>query len=137
MNINVKLSHPKAVMPSRAKAGDAGYDLTAVKIERHHYQFAIIVHTGVRVALPPNVMGLILGRSSLAAAGVDVLGGVIDPGYRGEIKVVLVGLGTKAINPGDRVAQLVFVPILTPELVLVDSLDESERGDAGFGSSGK
>lgn len=134
MTIDVKLD-PGASMPERAKAGDVGYDLRALHdwiVSRE----GTIVPTGVHIALPMNVMGLILGRSSLAALGIDVLGGVIDPGYRGEIGVVLQG-DSFYINAGDRIAQLVFVPVLTPELVQVDVIDETERGEGGFGSTGR
>ena len=98
--------------------------------------------TGVAIALPEGVAGLVVPRSGLAARhGLSVVNGpgLIDPNYRGEIKVVLVNLGEHpfAAEVGDRIAQLLLVPFWSPELQVVDALPESDRGANGFGSSGR
>jgi dUTP pyrophosphatase len=98
----------------------------------------------VAVAVPDGAAGLVVPRSGLAARhGISVVNGpgLIDPSYRGEVKVVLVNLGQEAyeVHAGDRVAQLLLVPCLTPPLEVVDELPASAdgRGEAGFGSSGR
>lgn len=100
-----------------------------------------MVPTGVAVAIPEGHAGLVAPRSGLAARhGISVVNGpgVIDSGYRGELKVILINHGTTALhlNRGDRVAQLLVVPIALPEMVEVDELPDSTRGAGGFGSSG-
>ena len=103
-----------------------------------------VVPTGVAVAVPEGAAGLVVPRSGLAAKhGISVVNGpgLIDPSYRGEVKVVLVNLGQEPYEgaPGDRIAQLLLVPCLTPEVRTVDELPPSHdgRGEAGFGSSGR
>jgi dUTP pyrophosphatase len=102
------------------------------------------VGTGVAIALPPGVAGLVVPRSGLAARhGLSVVNGpgLIDPNYRGEVCVVLVNLGDEPFQAtaGDRIAQLLLVPFVTPELRVVDELPPSgdDRGPNGFGSSGR
>jgi len=128
--------------PRRAYPGDAGLDLYA----RYPAVLApgerAAVATGVAVAIPPGRVGLVTPRSGLAARnGVGVVNspGLIDAGYRGEIRVVLINHGRKLceIARGDRIAQLVIVPCSAPEVELVEHLDETERGPDGFGSSGR
>ena len=142
--MEVQLLHPGARAPERTRAGDAGYDLCCVE------PFALapgergVVGTGVAVALPDGVAGLVVPRSGLAARhGLSVVNGpgLIDPNYRGEIKVVLVNLGDERFeaDAGDRIAQLLLVPFAAPELVVVDELRAGgdDRGTGGFGSSGR
>lgn len=100
-----------------------------------------MIPTGIAVAIPEGHAGLVAPRSGLAARyGISVVNGpgVIDPGYRGEINVILINHGTVplTLQRGDRVAQLLVVPVVTPELVEVDELPDSVRGTGGFGSSG-
>ena len=98
-----------------------------------------IIKTGISMAIPANSVGLIWPRSGLAAKqGVDVLAGVIDSGYRGEICVVLQNHGEKNVNikSGDRIAQILFQKIESFQLQESETLDESSRGDSGFGSTG-
>ena len=98
-----------------------------------------MVRTGISVEIPPGHVGLIRDRSGLAAKhGVFVLGGVIDSDYTGEVKVLLSKAGEGALNiqPGDRVAQLVIVTCPAFEVLEVDSLGETARGENGFGSTG-
>jgi dUTP pyrophosphatase len=140
--LEVRLLHPLARAPERARAGDAGYDLRCVEGFSLAPGQRATVGTGVAIALPAGVAALVVPRSGLASrCGLSVVNGpgLIDPGYRGEIGVVLVNLGdeTFAGEPGDRIAQLVLVPFLAPELRVVEELPASERGTGGFGSSGR
>ena len=130
---------PGAIMPTRGTDGAAGYDLYAIEdVTINCFQF-IPVSTGVSMAIPTGHYGRIAPRSGLSVKhGVMVGAGVIDSDYRGEIKVALATLnGVYEFKKGDRIAQIIIEPVVTPELVQVDSLDDSERGDGGFGSTGK
>jgi dUTP diphosphatase len=126
----------------RARAGDAGYDLCCVEPFALAPGERAVVGTGVAVAVPEGAAGLVVPRSGLAARhGLSVVNGpgLIDPNYRGEVKVVLVNLGSEPYEgeAGDRIAQLLLVPCLTPDVEVVAGLTETERGTAGFGSSGR
>ncbi|MGV0438880.1 dUTP diphosphatase [Corynebacterium mastitidis] len=128
-------------LPTRAHPGDAGLDLRAVEEVRLHRGGHARVRTGVQVAIPEGHVGYITPRSGLAARrGVTVLNapGTIDSGYRGEIEVILVNHGPMPvwIERGDRIAQLVIHPIITPKVKQVDTLPATERGEGGFGSTG-
>jgi dUTP pyrophosphatase len=140
----VTLLHPAAVPPARGRAHDAGYDLACVEAVSLAPGERAVVPTGVAIAVPAGHAGLVLPRSGLAARhGLSVVNGpgLIDPGYRGEVRVVLVNLGAEpvALAVGDRIAQLLLVPVWTPEVVVVEALPPSGdgRGEAGFGSSGR
>jgi dUTP pyrophosphatase len=140
----IRLLREGAVPPTRTRPGDAGYDLRCVEAFRLEPGERAVVPTGVAVAVPEGAAGLVVPRSGLAAKhGISVVNGpgLIDPSYRGEVKVVLVNLGQEPYDgaPGDRIAQLVLVPCLTPEVRMVDELPPSHdgRGEAGFGSSGR
>jgi dUTP pyrophosphatase len=142
--VEVRLLHTAAVAPARSRPGDAGYDLRAVEPFALAPGARATVPTGVAIALPPGIAGLVVPRSGLAARhGLSVVNGpgLIDPNYRGEIRVILVNLGDEpfAGEPGDRIAQLLLVPYVAPELVAVDALPPSpdDRGELGFGSSGR
>jgi dUTP pyrophosphatase len=142
--LEVRLLHPAARPPARTRAGDAGYDLRAVEPFTLAPGERAVVPTGVAIAVPEGAAGLVVPRSGLAAKhGLSVVNGpgLIDPSYRGEVKVVLVNLGREvyAGEAGDRIAQLLLVPCLTPEVRTVDALPPSldGRGEAGFGSSGR
>ncbi|HXV57653.1 MAG TPA: dUTP diphosphatase [Gaiellaceae bacterium] len=130
-----------ARIPERAYAGDAGLDLaTCERVELAPGERAV-APTGLAVAIPEGFAGFVQPRSGLAARhGLAVVNspGLIDPGYRGEIRVVLLNTDrerTFVAEPGDRIAQLVVLPVPELELVLVDELPASERGVRGFGSS--
>lgn len=134
----VKLLDPDARPPERAHAADAGLDLylpRAVTVPRGRL---LKVGLGVAVAVPAGRVGLIKDRSGLAAAGLHVLGGVIDPGYTGELMVVVKNLAVRDITleRHARVAQLLVVPVDRPGVDLVDELPASDRGAGGFGSTG-
>src|SRR4051794_39827127 len=142
--LEVRLLRDGAQPPARSRPGDAGYDLRAVEPFFLAPGARATVGTGVAIALPPGVAGLVVPRSGLAArCGLSVVNGpgLIDPNYRGEIRVVLVNLGEHPFlaEPGDRIAQLLLVPFVAPDLRLVDELPPSDddRGENGFGSSGR
>jgi len=130
-----------AVVPARAYAGDAGLDLAACERAELGPGERAVVGTGLAVAIPEGYAGFVQPRSGLAARhGISVVNapGLIDSGYRGEVRVVLLNTDRAeafVIEPGMRIAQLVVLPVPAFELVEVDELPESERGVRGFGSS--
>ncbi len=134
---------PDATVPTRAHPGDAGLDLCAVEACDLAPGRRETVSTGLAVAIPPGWAGLVVPRSGLARKhGVTVANapGLIDAGYRGELQVLLVNLSNEAhrIEAGDRVAQLVCVPVGTGPAVVVEALPASDgRGEGGFGSTGR
>ncbi len=129
-------------LPHYARPGDAGADLRCTIDVSLEPGERMLVGTGVSVALPPNTVGLVTPRSGLAARlglGIVNAPGVIDSGYRGEIRVCLVNHDTThriTLAAGDRVAQLVVLPCITAHFHAVDALDETERGSGGYGSTG-
>lgn len=131
----------EAVVPARAYAGDAGLDLAACERAELGPGERAVVGTGLAVAIPEGYAGFVQPRSGLAARhGISVVNapGLIDSGYRGEVRVVLLNTDRAeafVIEPGMRIAQLVVLPVPALELVEVDELPESERGVRGFGSS--
>lgn len=132
----------QGAIPAYAQPGDAGADLSSTETITLAPGQRELVGTGVKVALPEGTVGLITPRSGLAArSGLSIVNspGVIDSGYRGEIKVCLINLDQSTpivINSGDRIAQLVVMPFIQAEFVAVDSLDETTRGSGGYGSTG-
>jgi len=132
-----------AVVPSRAHPGDAGLDLYACEAAHIGPGERWSVGTGIAVQIPEGHAGLVLPRSGLAREhGVTLVNapGLIDAGYRGEVRALLLNTDpaeTFRIEPGDRIAQLVVAPIALPEPVESETLTETSRGDAGFGSSGR
>jgi dUTP pyrophosphatase len=131
--------HPAAQLPSRGSAGAAGLDLFSVEAVRLGAGARAMVRTGLSVAIPRGFYGRIAPRSGLAVRhGLDVLAGVIDSDYRGEIVCALVNHGREALTleAGQRIAQLIIEAIITPDAVWADALDETARGEGGFGSTG-
>ena len=133
---------PELPLPARAHDGDAGVDLySAVDVELEPGRRAL-VPTGVAVAIPHGMVGLVHPRSGLATrVGLSIVNapGTIDAGYRGEIKVPLINLDPREpfeIAPGDRIAQLIVMPVSRAVFVPVTELSESARGASGFGSTG-
>jgi dUTP pyrophosphatase len=135
--------HDGAHEPSRAHDGDAGYDLYAVEAATLGPGERASVGTGIAVAIPDGWAGLVLPRSGLAARhGITIPNapGLIDSGYRGELRVLLLNTDRSEafeVAPGDRIAQLLLVRHEAPEVLEVESLDETVRGAGGFGSSGR
>ena len=141
MKIPVVRRDPAYQLPRFAHPGDAGADLQAAEALTIGAGEYALVATGLSMAIPEGRAGLVLPRSGLAVrTGVTVLNspGLVDSGYRGELKVALINHGKEAfeIAVGDRIAQLVIVPISAPDYELVDSLGHTERGAGGFGSTG-
>jgi dUTP pyrophosphatase len=138
--LEIALLHPDAIPPARVRPGDAGYDLRATERVSIPQEGTRLIGTGIAIALPDGVAGLVTPRSGLAVEhGLTVLNapGLIDPNYRGEIKVPLYNTGDRyTVEIGDRIAQLLLVPYWAPTLQVVDALGETERGANGFGSSG-
>jgi dUTP pyrophosphatase len=134
---------PEATLPTRAHPDDAGLDLYACEAAHIGPGERWSVATGVGVEVPEGHAGLVLPRSGLAREhGIALVNapGLIDAGYRGELRVLLLNTDpaeTCRIEPGDRIAQLVVAPIALPVPVEVEALTESVRGRAGFGSSGR
>jgi dUTP pyrophosphatase len=131
----------QAIVPARAYDGDAGLDLAASERVELPPGERAVVGTGIAVAIPAGHAGFIQPRSGLAAKhGISVVNspGLVDSGYRGELRVVLLNTDraeTFVVEPGMRIAQLVVLPVATPRPVEVTELPPSERGERGFGSS--
>jgi dUTP pyrophosphatase len=141
----VKLLAEGARAPEVAHPGeDLGYDVFALEAVELWARASVRVGTGIAVEARHPETGAGLGllvrdRSSMAARGVAVTGGVIDAGYRGEIQILLTNLTDEAIrlNAGDKIAQMIPVPVLTGQVSVVESLADSVRAEKGFGSSGR
>lgn len=129
---------PGAICPERAHEADAGYDLysrdTCFVFAGEHVKF----DTGVHVAIPRGYVGFIRSKSGLM--GIDITSdGTIDSEYTGSIKAVLFNHGKESylVRKGDKISQLVLLPIETPEIEIVEQLEDTERGNKGFGSTGR
>jgi dUTP pyrophosphatase len=133
----------EARLPARARDGDAGLDLYAAEAAAIAPGERASIATGIAIEVPPDHAGLVLPRSGLAARhGIALVNapGLIDSGYRGEVKVLLLNTDSGRefeIEPGDRIAQLLLVPYTVAEPVAVEELAASARGDGGFGSTGR
>lgn len=137
--LKVKRIHNDAKLPSYGHKGDAGLDLfTSVNAVIETGQI-LSVPTGIKVAIPEGHVGLIWDKSGVSLRGVHRLAGVIDSGYRGEIKVVLVNLGHQAysLEKGMKIAQLIIQPVNTVTVTEVRNLGDTPRGEGGFGSTGE
>jgi len=134
--------HPDAVLPGRAYEHDAGLDLCALHDAQIEPGERREVATGIAVAIPPGHAGLVLPRSGLAARhGIALVNapGLIDAGYRGELRVLLLNTDRRerfALRAGERIAQLVIIALAAVAVTPVEALEDSERGARGFGSSG-
>lgn len=138
MKIKVKLSE-NAKMPTRAHALDAGYDIYSRDDAVIYPNSSGKFDTGVHVEIPAGYVGFLKSKSGLNVKSGIQSEGVIDAGYTGSICVKLYNHGSHEvyIKKGQKISQLVLLPIITPELELVDSLEETERGTGGFGSTGR
>ena len=141
MEVAFRRLRDDAVMPARAYDGDAGLDLASCERVVLPAGGRMTVGTGLAVAIPEGYAGFVQPRSGLAARhGITIVNtpGLVDSGYRGELRVVLLNTDTRdafVVEPGMRIAQLVVVPVASVEPVEVEGLPESERGVRGFGSS--
>ena len=137
MKVKIKKLHEEAVIPSYAKNGDAGMDLTAVNVtsdELGHLTY----HTGLAIEIPPWHVGLLFPRSSVYKTGQRLTNcvGVIDSGYRGEI-MMKYSIGSECYQIGDRVGQLIIMPYPRIDFHQVHDLTPTERGSGGYGSTGQ
>ena len=148
MNLKIKIKklHPDAVIPRYAKPGDAGMDLYAVDTKIHVDSLTdentkIIVDSGLAFEIPEGFVGLVFPRSSIQSTGVRLTNcvGVIDSGYRGSVKAVfdIKDSSLAYYNKGDRFAQIMIIPYPQIEFEEAEELSNSQRGDGGFGSTGK
>ncbi len=127
---------------SAPRDGDAGYDLYSIGEYTIPPQGRVLVETGLHVEIPHNYVGLVKDRSSVASAGLHTMAGVIDSSYRGEVKILLLNVGQEAytISVGQKIAQMVVIPVYVEAVDVLDSLEaltDTERGAGGFGSTGK
>lgn len=142
VQLQVRRLRPDVPLPRYAQAHDAGMDLASAEDLVLQPGSRSAVSTGLAIAIPRGWVGLIHPRSGLALrSGVTVANapGTIDAGYRGELKVILVNLGGEPVEiaRGDRIAQLLLQEVGEAEIVEVDELDETARGEGGFGSTGR
>ena len=140
MNIKIKKLHKNAKMPYRANPTDAGADLVAVSKEHNSEYGTVTMGLGIALEIPKGYVGLLVNRSSCYKQHFTPQLGVIDSDYRGEIKAIFKNLElneSECYNIGDRVAQLLIVPIELATFTEVEDLSKTERGIGGFGSTGK
>lgn len=143
MTLRVQRLDPAARLPRHANEGDAGYDLHALEAADLGPGERAMVRTGIAVEIPAGHAGLVLPRSGTAARhGIALVNapGLIDSGYRGELKVLLLNTDRNepfSVAPGDRIAQLVLMRVETPPVEEVAELNDTARGEGGFGSSGR
>lgn len=140
MKIKIKRLHPNSVIPTYAKHGDAGMDLTATS-KSYDENNNVVYGTGLAVEIPEGYVGLVFPRSSICKKDLFLTNsvGVIDSGYRGEIMAKFKHTDNLPVEyrVGERIAQLIIIPHPHIEFVLANELSESERGSGGYGSSGR
>ncbi|MCX6558961.1 MAG: dUTP diphosphatase [Candidatus Aminicenantes bacterium] len=138
MQLRVKRIVPQAKLPSFGHPGDAGMDLYAAVDHTLAPGEVFAVSTGIKMAIPRGFVGLVWDKSGISLKGVHRLAGVVDAGYRGEVQVVLINLGATAfeIKVGMKIAQMLIQPVHEATIVEADDLDDTSRGEGGFGSTG-
>lgn len=136
--LKVKLLDKNGQIPCRAHKDDCGLDLFTLEGAIIKPGDGHVFTTGIAAEFKTGYCGMLTDRSSMAKRGFKLAGGIIDPGYTGELKVVLRNVTNHdlSVKAGDKIAQLLLLPMITPEVVIVEELEESERGERGFGSSG-
>jgi dUTP pyrophosphatase len=137
--LNFNRLDDRATLPTRGSTGSAGLDLYSIEELMIEPQQRVLARTGLAVAIPKGHYGRIAPRSGLALrTGLDVLSGVIDADYRGEIGCLLYNTGDETIElpAQSKICQLIIEKIITPEAVWADEIDETDRGSDGFGSTG-
>jgi dUTP pyrophosphatase len=139
MELKIKKIHPAAKLPAYGHAGDAGLDLCSCLETEVGPGEVRAVPTGLQMAIPAGHVGLIWDKSGLSLEAVHRLAGVVDAGYRGEVKVVLANLGRRPfkVSLGMKIAQMLIQPVQSVEVVESEVLSETSRGQGGFGSTGK
>lgn len=137
--LHFKRLDPRATLPTRGTPRSAGLDLYCIDDLRIEPKARVRARTGLSVAIPEGFYGRVAPRSGLAAEkGIDVLAGVIDSDYRGEIVCLLYNTGDEVVvlPPGSKICQLIVEQVITPQAAWADELEETHRGAAGFGSTG-
>ncbi len=139
MKIQIKKLKPEARLPEYAHSGDAGMDFFSVENINIKPGERIVCQTGIAMKIPDGYVGLIWDKSGIASkGGIKTMGGVIDSGYRGEIGIILQNLSKKDYNikSGDQIAQMLIQKVESPKIEEINELDDTERGEGGFGSTG-
>ena len=138
MELKVKRIRPQTKLPSYGHPGDAGLDLFSSEDHLLRPGEVRPVQTGIQVAIPRGHVGLIWDKSGISLRGVHRLAGVVDAGYRGEVQVVMVNLSREPyeIKAGMKIAQMLIQPIVEINVVEAENLDDTSRGEGGFGSIG-
>ncbi len=139
MKLRVKKIHPEARLPVYQHPGDAGLDLFSAVDEVLAAGEVKPIPTGIKLAIPEGYVGLVWDKSGISLQGVHRLAGVVDAGYRGEVRVVMANLGREpfVIKKGMKIAQMLIQPVAAPDVIEADDLDETSRGEGGFGSTGR
>lgn len=139
MKLKIKKLYENTKLPTRAHHDDAGTDMYAQGDHIVEPHATVVIPTGVAMELEKGYVSLIWDKSSVGSKGIKTLGGVIDAGYRGEYKIIVHNLNNEAytFKHGDKVAQLLIQKVEFPELEEVTELNDSTRGEGGFGSTGK
>ncbi len=139
LKLKVKRISPGAKLPLYSHKGDAGMDLFSAVDDLLQAGEVKPIPTGIQMAIPEGYVGLIWDKSGISLRGVHRLAGVVDAGYRGEVRVVMVNLGKEpfVVKKGVKIAQMLIQPVETVEVVEADELDETLRGKGGFGSTGR
>lgn len=140
MELRIQKIHPSARIPTYAHHSDAGFDLYAIESVVIPVGARVLVGTGIAMEIPDDYAGLIWDKSGLSNTyGLKTLGGVVDAGYRGEVKVGIINLGTKdyEVTMGDKIAQMIIQKIEHAEIKEVTELSDTVRSKSGFGSTGK
>jgi dUTP pyrophosphatase len=139
MDLRVKKIHPAAKLPAYGHPGDAGLDLFSCVDEALGPGEAKAIPTGLEMAIPAGFVGLVWDKSGLSLESVHRLAGVVDAGYRGEVRVVLANLGRRPfkISQGMKIAQMLIQPVQSVKVVEAGTLGSTSRGRGGFGSTGR
>lgn len=139
MELKVRRINPDAKLPRYGHSGDAGLDLFSVAGAVLKPGEAFAVPTGIQTAIPSGYVGLIWDKSGISLSGVHRLAGVVDSGYRGEIKVVMINLTGNdfVVAKGMKIAQMLIQPVSTVTVKETGDLDDTDRGEGGFGSTGR
>lgn len=139
MELKIKKIHKDAKLPHYGHKGDAGLDIFSTIDCVLRKREVKAIPTGIKVAIPEGYVGLIWDKSGVSLEGVHRLAGVVDSGYRGEVKIVMANLSDEpfSIEKGMKIAQLLIQPVVEVEVIKVEDLEATPRGENGFGSTGK
>lgn len=136
--LKVKKLHEEAILPNMVYKNDSGFDVFSVENVNFFFSTVKKIKIGLAFELPPNTELQVRPKSGLASQGFACILGTVDEGYRGEVEIICHYFGNKdfKVSKGQKIAQLVLMPVLRPKIEVVENLNESERGIKGFGSTG-